>query len=213
MWPLYEELDWELTPVGPCRPGATRWSTRSTSLLGMQFPVTLFWGPEFVLIYNAAHVRAHRRQAPTGVRASRAPRVPRGVGADRADDAACVRGARRELGRRPVRAVVSPRPRPRGLLHVLYSPVRGREDVIEGVLDIAVETTLQVASRRRLETLSRLRDALDAAGHADQVPELAVSALMADPAGLCVGRDRSRRRAGARSTRRASSWATSASGR
>ena len=34
-----------------------------------------------------------------------------------------------------------------------YSPVRGAEGVIEGVMDIATETTRQVLAHRRLELL------------------------------------------------------------
>src|SRR4051812_39702372 len=62
-----------------------------------------------------------------------------------------------------------------------YSPVRGRGGGIEGVMDIAVETTRQVVDRRRLETVIRLRDALDKAERADEVPLLAGSALRSDP--------------------------------
>src|SRR5215210_6442946 len=52
----YAEVDWAATAVGPV-PGWSPALRDAVSLaLETQFPLTLFWGPEFVLIYNPAYV-------------------------------------------------------------------------------------------------------------------------------------------------------------
>ena len=53
----YAQVDWAATPLGP----VTSWTPalRSTVDLALhsRFPVTLFWGPEFVMVYIEAYVR------------------------------------------------------------------------------------------------------------------------------------------------------------
>lgn len=58
-----------------------------------------------------------------------------------------------------------------------YSPVCGADGTVEGVLDIATETTQQVIDRRRLELLSRLHELLGGIEHADEIPERALPLL------------------------------------
>jgi hypothetical protein len=58
-----------------------------------------------------------------------------------------------------------------------YSPVRNDAGQIEGVLDIATETTRRVIDRRRLELLNGLRDLLDQLERVDEVPDLVLPLL------------------------------------
>ncbi len=51
--------------------------------LHTEFPVTLLWGPELVLLYNDAVTPADRRQAPGGTRSPRAGDLRRGLAPDR----------------------------------------------------------------------------------------------------------------------------------
>src|SRR5215212_5075897 len=57
-----------------------------------------------------------------------------------------------------------------------YSPVRGTDGAIEGVMDIATETTRQVTDRRRLALLGRLRELLGTLERTDEVRERALPA-------------------------------------
>ena len=60
-----------------------------------------------------------------------------------------------------------------------YSPVGGADGVIEGVMDIATETTPQVLARRRLELLGRLRDELVEVERKEDVSARALPVLRA----------------------------------
>ena len=63
----YQEVDWAATPVGP----AASWSPALRSALDLalntRFPVTLFWGPEFVLLYNEAYVPVLAEKHPNAL--------------------------------------------------------------------------------------------------------------------------------------------------
>jgi hypothetical protein len=62
-----------------------------------------------------------------------------------------------------------------------YSPVRGADGKVEGVLDIAAETTRQVLDRRRLALLGRLTDALAPIDHEEDVTREALGVLRGAP--------------------------------
>jgi len=51
----YAAVDWDATPLGA--PSGWSPTLRSTAAMALQtrFPVTLFWGPELVLVYNEAY--------------------------------------------------------------------------------------------------------------------------------------------------------------
>ena len=151
----YQEVDWAATPVGP----AALWSPALRSALDLalntRFPVTLFWGPEFVLVYNEAFVELIGDKHPAAL--GRPARVvfpeawdtigPMMHAVLAGNGATWVEDERVPLWRS-------------GRLEECwftfsYSPVRGEDGVIEGVLDIATETTRQVLALRRLELLGR----------------------------------------------------------
>ena len=175
--PAFEQVDWAASAVGPVSGWSDALADAVDIALHTQFPATLLWGPEFVLIYNApyAELIADKHPAALGQRARDIfpeawaqvgplmERVLAGRGATWIEDAPLplMRHGRLQ----------------EAYFTYSYSPVRGRDGTIEGVLDIAVETTRQVVDRRRLAMLSRLRDALDEAERVDQVPGLATEAL------------------------------------
>jgi hypothetical protein len=174
---LYEEIDWAATPVGPVASWTHALVEAVDIALHTQFPVCLFWGPEFVLIYNAAYVPLIADKHPSALgRPARdvfpeawdaigpmMQRVLAGEGATWLEDEAV---PLYRFGRLK-----------EAYFTFSYSPVRGRDGVIEGVMDIAVETTRQVVDRRRLETLSLLRDALDELDRVDDARDRIMSAL------------------------------------
>ena len=68
----YASVDWSATSLGPVE----EWSTALRNAVGValntRFPVTLMWGPEYVLVYNEAYVemiagKHPARPGPTGV--------------------------------------------------------------------------------------------------------------------------------------------------
>jgi hypothetical protein len=65
-----------------------------------------------------------------------------------------------------------------------YSPVRGMDGTIEGVLDIATETTRHVIDHRRLETLNQLREALGDVERVSQITERTLPLLRQNTADL-----------------------------
>jgi serine phosphatase RsbU (regulator of sigma subunit) len=176
----YEAVDWAATPLGPM----SSWSPalrRSLDLtLHTRFPVTLFWGSEFALIYNEAFVSliADKHPAALGTPAKRVfpeawdhigpmlEGVLAGGGATWVEDESVplVRHGRLE----------------EAYFTFSYSPVTGARGDVEGVLDIAAETTRQVIDRRRLETLSRLRETLADSHDADEARKRALPILRAN---------------------------------
>jgi hypothetical protein len=163
--------------------------------LNTAFPVTLFWGPEFVMVYNEAYVKLIADKHPAALGAPARHVFPEawdmigpmmesvldGQGATWVEDAPV-----------PLRR--------HGRLEECYftfsySPVRREDGVIEGVLDIAAETTREVVDRRRLELLGSLRAELSELEHADEVPMRALPLLRAATADLpWVGSGSGRRR-------------------
>lgn len=180
----YEQVDWAATPVGPM----ASWSPalRTTLELAFQtrFPVTLLWGPEFVLLYNAAYVEMIADKHPDALGRPARDVFPEawdaigplmasvlgGHGATWVEDAPLplVRRGRLE----------------EAYFTFSYSPVHGEDGPIEGVLDIAVETTRQVIDRRRLATLGRLREALSDAERVQDAFRAAVDVLRANVADM-----------------------------
>jgi serine phosphatase RsbU (regulator of sigma subunit) len=176
----YEAVDWASTPLGP---GAS-WSPalrRAVELaLQTRFPVTLFWGPELVLVYNEAYVDliADKHPAALGTPARDVFPEAWDVIGPMMEDVLAGRGATW------VEDASVPLLR-NGILEEAYftfsySPVRGEGGAIEGVLDIATETTRQVIDRRRLQLLSRLGNELSGCEHAEDVPRRALPVLRGD---------------------------------
>jgi hypothetical protein len=174
-------VDWGATPVGAVDSWSPALRNAVDLALHTQFPVTLMWGPEFVLIYNQAFVEliADKHPAALGRRAQDVfPEAWDTIGpmlesVFAGEDATWVEDEPLPLQRH-------------GRLEEAYftfsySPVHGAGGAIEGVLDIAMETTRQAIDRRRLATLNALREALGELGHPDEVLERALPLLRADP--------------------------------
>jgi serine phosphatase RsbU (regulator of sigma subunit) len=157
---IYRSVDWANTPVGPIASWSDLLRNTVDLMLNTRFPVTLLWGSESVLLYNEAYAPLILDKHPAALgRPARevfpeawdfigplTARVMEGGGATWFED----------------RYVPLHR---RGFLEECYftfsySPVRGRDGTVEGVIDIATETTEHVISRRRLHLLSRLNEQL-----------------------------------------------------
>jgi len=138
-----------------------------------RFPVTLFWGPEFALVYNEAYVPLIGDKHPSALGAPARqvfPEVWDLIGpmmrSARAGAPTWVEDEHVPLRRR-------------GFLEECYftfsySPVRNEHGDVEGVMDIAAETTEQVISRRRLQLLTAVTER---SANADDLEDLVRAVL------------------------------------
>jgi serine phosphatase RsbU (regulator of sigma subunit) len=182
----YDAVDWATTSLGPADTwGPTLRSTLDV-MLHTRFPMTLFWGPEFVLIYNDAYAEliADKHPAALGTPAAEVfPEAWDTIGpmmqeAFSGTGTAWIEDASVPLHRR-------------GFLEECYftfsySPVRGADGRVEGVLDIAAETTPHVLSARRQILLGHLLERLGGVRDLEALAEHACSVMRADVADLPV---------------------------
>ena len=182
----YEGVDWRATALGPVEGWSPALRSTIDLVLNTRFPMAVFWGPQFVVLYNEAYTELIGDKHPDAL-GQTAGRVfseamgfigpmMEGVLAGRTnhwyEDAAV------PLHRR-------------GFLEECYftfsySPVRGAGDVVEGVLIVATETTSRVVSARRQEVLSHLSDRLSRARDLEELAEQTCSVLRTDVADLPV---------------------------
>jgi serine phosphatase RsbU (regulator of sigma subunit) len=162
--PLYDATDWSATPLGPVEGWSATLRAALSVVNGTRFPATLLWGPEHVLLYNEPYAEMIRDKHPEALGRTCAAVFPEAMDAltplfDEVDAG----------GSTWSQDVLLPLARA-GFEEDCwftwsYSPVRGADGLIEGVLDIAVETTPLVLARRRSELVARLvgglQDAVD----------------------------------------------------
>lgn len=179
----YRAVDWSRSPVGD----PSTWSPTLLQALetawSSRFPITLIWGPELVLLYNEAYVAliGDKHPAALGERTRTVfPEAWDGI-------APLLEQATRGEATWSADALI-PLVRHGHLedcyFTFSYSPVRSAAGVIEGVVDISVETTRQVVDARRLALLSELGIALSGSASATQVAQRAAEVLAGDPADL-----------------------------
>ena len=173
----YDAVDWSTTPLGPVEGWSGALTSSLVTAFDTRFPVTLMWGPDLVMLYNEAFVDliAEKHPRALGRPAERVfpeawdtigpmlHRVLQGGGA-----------TWRENAYLPLRRS--------GFLEECwfswsYSPVRGADGRIEGIIDIATETTAQTIIGRRLGLLGQLRDALAPVERVEDVPARALEVL------------------------------------
>ncbi len=170
----YDAVDWAATHLGPMKSWSQALLDVVDLMMHSQFPMTVFWGPEFVLVYNDAYVELIGDKHPSAL----GGRVE-----DVFDEAWTQIGPIMRDVRRTGRAdligdALVPLER-RGFLEdcyftFSYSAVRDAAGQIEGVLDVSTETTRAVLGRRRLEVLARLAESLAGASSLDEVKRRAL---------------------------------------
>ncbi|MCL8250794.1 SpoIIE family protein phosphatase [Aeromicrobium fastidiosum] len=175
--PGLDQVDWASTPLG----AVDTWSPtlRGTVDLMMhsKFPMTLLWGPSFVVLYNEAYVELIGDKHPAAIGAPAEvvfaeawPQIaPMMQGVAETGEALLVEHALVPLERH-------------GFLEdcyftFSYSAVRGSDGTIEGVIDVVTETTRQVQGQRRVELLARLSEELADVADADDVRARALQVL------------------------------------
>lgn len=174
---LYDAVDWSATVLGP----PADWSPTLVSTLDLmlhsRFPMSLFWGPTFKLLYNDAFVELIGDKHPSALG------CPAHLAFEEAWDQI---GPLMESVAQTGQAFLTedtlvPLER-RGFLEdcyftFCYSAVRETDGRIVAVLDVAAETTAAVEGRRRLEVLAGLAGLLAGAATLEGVRERALSVL------------------------------------
>jgi serine phosphatase RsbU (regulator of sigma subunit) len=170
-------VDWARTPLGaPAQWSATLRNAVDLTL-NTRFPVTLLWGPEFVLLYNEAYAQLIGDKHPAAL-----GRPAREVFPEAWDlIGPMMHGVLSGGGPTWFEDEYLPLDR-HGYLEdcwftFSYSPVRGPGGAVEGVMDIAVETTRDVVSRRRVRLLAMLGQGLGEVQTVDAVVALGLSVL------------------------------------
>jgi PAS domain S-box-containing protein len=153
---LIGERDWAATPVGPIEAWPPSLRTALSICLESRFPILIWWGPEFVMLYNDAYAPLIGSKHPAAL-------GQRG--------AACFPEIWEIIG--PMLAGVRERAESTWsedqLLHLerrgfpeecyftfSYSPIRDESGAIAGVFTAVAETTSHVIGARRLRILREL---------------------------------------------------------
>jgi serine phosphatase RsbU (regulator of sigma subunit) len=166
---VYGAVDWATSGVGDPETWSPALRQAVDLIWHTRYPATLFWGPQFVLLYNEAYVGLIGDKHPAAL----------GTGAQDVFPEAwdvigpLMQGVLDGIGATYTEDQLVPLVR-YGFLEdcyftYSYSPVHGLDRQVEGVICIASETTPQVLSRRRLELLSHLQSQLGAADDREQV--------------------------------------------
>jgi signal transduction histidine kinase/ActR/RegA family two-component response regulator len=148
-------VEWSATLLGPVRDWSQGLRTAVTSILDARFPTCIFWGPDFVQIYNDAWLTVLGSNHPAAGVPARVTwsesweylqeyyeRVREGGESIYLEDQPYA----------PVRAGLDEET----YFVLSYSPVRAHSGEVAGVLTTAVETTDRVLAERRLKLLHRL---------------------------------------------------------
>jgi hypothetical protein len=66
MGELMRAFDWSSTPLGPPKNWSQALRTTLRTILANRFPMLLWWGPEYISIYNDAYIPILGRKHPWG---------------------------------------------------------------------------------------------------------------------------------------------------
>ncbi len=170
----YRRVDWAATPLGPVPSWSPTLRAAVTMVLSTRSAVTLMWGPEFVLVYNEAYTRMIGDKHPAALGAPAREVFPE-IWGDIGPMLASVRSGAGATWVEDMKLLMDRHGfREETYFTFSYSAMSGPDGAVEGVIDIATETTGQVITRRRLELINELHDRI--AG-SDDVPELLDRAL------------------------------------
>ncbi|ESQ83124.1 hypothetical protein AEAC466_14775 [Asticcacaulis sp. AC466] len=151
------DFDWSTTPLGPLDGWPTALKVVTDMMLASKFPSALFWGPEHTLIYNDAYIpmlgeKRHALGRPLStvwaeIWSDIEPIVARAL----AGEATYLEN---------LKLVTTRNGHPEDSWFTFcYSPVRGDDGHIHGVIDWAIETTAQIVAEAERECqAAALRD-------------------------------------------------------
>ncbi len=174
---IMRSLNWSKTPLGP--PGGWPQSLRTSVsiVLASKFPLSIWWGPEYVFLYNDAHAPMLGRKHPQAM-----GRPALEVWAEIKDIIGPMLDEVVQTGRATWSADrMLPLERngflEEGYFTWSYSPILVESGAVGGVLTVATETTERYVGERRQRTLRALGEAGAGAQSLDAVLPAMVAAL------------------------------------
>ena len=170
-------FNWAASPLGRAEAWPQSLRSAVSICLGSTFPIAIYWGPAFVLLYNDAWspIPADKHPNALGKPAREVwPEIwdelcPMFEGVVRTGEA-----ARAEDQMLPMRR--------RGFVEECYfnyglSPIRGEDGTVGGLFNTVVETTLRVVGERRARTMRKLSERVALAPSTEEVCRTAGSVL------------------------------------
>ena len=153
---LIRERDWAATPVGPMEAWPPSLRTALSICLESRFPILIWWGPEFVMLYNDAYAPLIGSKHPNALGQRGADCFP-----EIWDIIGPMLAGVRERGESTWSADRLLQLERRGFpeecyFTFSYSPIRDESEAIAGVFTAVAETTSHVIGARRLRILREL---------------------------------------------------------
>ncbi|MFC6239480.1 PAS domain-containing protein, partial [Longivirga aurantiaca] len=162
--PTVREVDWASTSWGPPEDWAPGLRSAVEICLSTRFPVLVTWGPDLLMLYNEGYRAMLGREKQAGATGRPVAQVWSEVWPDISPLFGQVlsTGVPVYLEDTPLRVNRSGYDED-AWFTFCYSALRDESGQVQGVLDIAYETTEQVVARRRLSFVSMLSTQLHAA--------------------------------------------------
>jgi len=175
------ELDWSSTPLGPveCWPQSLR--SALSICLNSRFPIAIYWGPEYVLLYNDAWRPIVGNKHPWSL-----GRTGHEVWPEIWDIIGPMFGGVSETGEATWSDEQLLPMHRYGYTEECYfdytfSPIRGQGAEVEGVFNVVTETTYRVLNDRRNRFLRELGTRTALAKSAGEVCRMAAEVIAAAP--------------------------------
>jgi serine phosphatase RsbU (regulator of sigma subunit) len=176
----YRRVDWAASPLGPVSTWSPTLIAAVDLALNTRFPVTLFWGPRGVLLYNEGYAPMIGNKHPAALGTPIELVFPE-IWEDIGPMVGSVLDGHGGTWVEDLRLLMERRGFPEECYFTFsYSAVHNEAGEIEGIIDIAAETTQQVLAQRRLRLLSRLNDELADLDHPQQILDRALPVLRTD---------------------------------
>jgi PAS domain S-box-containing protein len=157
---LMRAHDWAATRLGPPESWPEGLRVPLRMMLASRFEMWLGWGPDLAFFYNDAYVPTLGRKHPTALgRPMR--QVWQEIYADIEDRILAVTRDGVATWDKALLLLLERNGYPEETYHTFsYSPLRGDQGAVEGLMCVVSEETERVISQRRLDTLGGLADAL-----------------------------------------------------
>ena len=184
---LIRSLDWGTTRLGPARDWPQSLRTAINICVNSRFPIALYWGPDFVMLYNDdllpmvganKHPRAMGRPAFEVLPEIREVIEPMLERVLHTGEAIWSEDLMLPLLRSDAQA--------ESYFTFTYSPIRDESGGIGGVFCAVLETTDKIIEERRLRLLHALADATGAKTPAEACELAAIQRIVHDQGLTCV---------------------------
>jgi signal transduction histidine kinase len=175
------EMDWAGTSLGPVEDWPQSLRSALSICLNSRFPIAIYWGPEYVLLYNDAWRLIVGNKHPEVL-----GRPAHEVWPEIWDIIGPMLGSVSETGEATWRDdQLLPMNRfgytEECYFDYTFSPIRGQGARVEGVFNVVTETTYRVLNDRRNHFLRELGTKTAVARSAGEACRLAAAAIAADP--------------------------------